>query len=110
LPLSALLERQGWFHAVAAGWPFVGAVLFSALVVSVLAHTAYYVLIQRYEANLLSPLTLITPLATIGMGIAITGDRLDARTIAGSAIALIGVLIVALRRTGAPIAQAQEHS
>ena len=110
LPLSALLERQGWFHAVAAGGPFVGAVLFSALVVSVLAHTAYYVLIQRYEANLLSPLTLITPLATIGMGIAITGDRLDARTIAGSAIALIGVLIVALRRTGAPIAQAQEHS
>jgi len=110
LPLSALLERQDWFHAAAAGWPFVGAVLFSALVVSVLAHTAYYVLIQRYEANLLSPLTLITPLATIGMGIAITGDRLDARTIAGSAIALIGVLIVALRRTGAPIPQAQEHS
>jgi hypothetical protein len=30
--------------------------------------------------------------------------------IVGSIIALTGVLIVALRRTGAPIAQAQEHS
>jgi len=76
----------------------------------VIAHTAYYVLIQRYEANLLSPLTLITPLATIGLGVAITGDQLDAQMIAGSAIALSGVLIVAVRRTRAPIPQAQEHS
>jgi len=30
--------------------------------------------------------------------------------IVGSAIALTGVLIVALRRTRAPIAEAQEHS
>ena len=67
-------------------------------------------LIQRYEANLLAPLTLITPLATIGLGVAITGDRLDAQTVIGTAIALSGVLIVALRRTRAPIPQAQEHS
>jgi O-acetylserine/cysteine efflux transporter len=42
--------------------------------------------------------------------VAITGDRLDGQMIAGSIIALAGVLIVALRRTGAPIAAAQEHS
>ena len=86
------------------------ALLFSALIVSVIAHTAYYALIARYEANLLAPLTLITPLATIALGVMITGDQLDGRMIAGSAIALLGVLIVAVRRTGAPIAQAQEHS
>lgn len=109
-PSSVLLEHDGWSLALAAGWPFLGALLYSALVVSVVAHTGYYVLIQRYEANLLAPLTLITPLATIALGVAITGDQLDARMIAGSAIALIGVLIVALRRTRAPIPQAQEHS
>ena len=109
-PISVLIEHPQWTTLVAAGWPFVLALLFSALVVSVVAHTAYYVLIQRYEANLLSPLTLITPLATIGLGVAITGDRLDPQMIAGSALALTGVLIVALRRTRAPIPQAQEHS
>ena len=109
-PISVLIEHPQWTTLVAAGWPFVLALLFSALVVSVVAHTAYYVLIQRYEANLLSPLTLITPLATIGLGVAITGDRLDMQMIAGSAIALTGVLIVAVRRTRAPIPQAQEHS
>lgn len=109
-PLTFILEQPEWSVIEAAGWPFLAALLFSALVVSVIAHTAYYVLIQRYEANLLSPLTLITPLATIGLGVAITGDQLDAQMIAGSAIALSGVLIVAVRRTRAPIPQAQEHS
>ena len=104
------LEDGQWSSSLAAGWPFVAALLFSALVVSVGAHTAYYGLIARHEANLLAPLTLITPLATIALGVLITGDQLDARMIAGSAIALLGVLIVALRRTSAPIAQSQEHA
>lgn len=104
------LENGQWSASMAAGWPFVAALLFSALVVSVGAHTAYYGLIARYEANLLAPLTLITPLATIALGVLITGDQLDTRMIAGSTLALLGVLIVALRRTGAPIAESQEHA
>ncbi len=109
-PLTILLERDEWHLAIDAGWPFVGALLFSSLIVSVIAHTAYYVLIVRYEANLLAPLTLITPLATIGLGVAFLGDKLDARMTIGAVIALIGVLIVAVRRTQAPIPQAQERS
>jgi drug/metabolite transporter (DMT)-like permease len=109
-PLTLLLDAGSRHFVTEAGWPFVGAVLYSALVVSVVAHTAYYVLIQRYEANLLAPLTLITPLATIGLGMSITGDRLDPQMITGTAIALTGVLIVALRRTRAPIPQAQERA
>lgn len=109
-PLALMLETPDWALIAGAGWPLAAAVIFSAIVVSVGAHTLYYGLIARYEANLISPLTLITPLATIAMGIAITNDKLDMRMIVGSAIALTGVLIVAVRRTRAPIAQAQEHS
>jgi O-acetylserine/cysteine efflux transporter len=109
-PLTALLERGGWHNALVAGWPFLAVLLFSALIVSVVAHTLYYVLIVRYEANLLAPLTLITPLATIGLGVAFMGDELDTRMSIGAGIALLGVLIVAVRRTHAPIPQAQERS
>ncbi len=101
LPLSlasALLEHGQWASAAAAGWPFVAAMLFAALVVSVFAHTSYYGLINRYEANLLAPLTLMTPLSTIAFGVAFTGDKLDTRLAVGTTLALIGVLIVALRR------------
>lgn len=94
---SALFERGKWASAAAVGWPFVAAVLFAALVVSVAAHTSYYALIRRYEANLLAPLTLMTPLATIAFGVALTGDHLDGRMIAGAALALVGVLVVAMR-------------
>ena len=109
-PLSAIIEPQAYQAAAAAGWYFIGAVFWSALVVSVFAHTAYYLLIGRYEANLIAPLTLLTPIVTIALGVAITGDHFDARMAIGSTIALLGVLLVALRRTSAPIAAAQERS
>lgn len=95
---SALLEQNQATAMQAAGWPFVAAVGFSALIVSVAGHTAYFRLIQRYEANLLSPLTLMAPLTTIGLGVLITGDHFDMRMAVGTALALTGVLIVALRR------------
>ena len=100
---SVVLERGQVATALAAGWPFVAAVLFAALVVSVFAHTAYYGLIRRYEANLLAPLTLMTPLSTIAFGVMLTGDRLDMRMIAGAALALLGVLVVALRARPATV-------
>lgn len=98
-PLAALsaATEHGQRQVIAtAVWPFLAAVVFSALVVSVVAHTAYYGLIQRYEINLLQPLMLIIPLANIGLGVLITHDRFDARMALGSAAALAGVLIIAL--------------
>ena len=94
---SALVEQGQWTRAASIGWPFVAALLFAALVVSVMAHTAYYALIQRYEANLLAPLTLMTPLSAIALGVVLNGERLDMRMIAGAGLALLGVLVVALR-------------
>jgi drug/metabolite transporter (DMT)-like permease len=44
---SAIFEEGQWTLATAAGWPFAGAVLFTALIVSVGAHSAYYHLIAR---------------------------------------------------------------
>ena len=109
-PISAATEPGAWQAALAAGWPLAAAVVWSALIVSVFAHSAYYLLIGRYEANLISPLTLMTPLATIALGVAITHDQIDAQMALGSAIALGGVLLVALRTKGAPVAEVQERS
>lgn len=98
LALSFFMERDQWPVAFHTGWPFWLAVVYSALVVSVVCHTFYYSLIQRYEANLIAPLTLMTPLGTIALGVLITHDHFDGRMALGAALALAGVLIVALRR------------
>jgi drug/metabolite transporter (DMT)-like permease len=95
--MSAIFEKGQVAGALNAGWPFLAAVLYSALIVSIIAHTVYYHLIQKYEATLISPLTLMTPLATIVMGVLITKDHFDVRMGIGAALALLGVLIVALR-------------
>lgn len=96
--LSGLFEPGAVGLALHAGWPFLAALLFSALVVSVLGHTTYYGLIQRHEANLIAPLTLMTPLMTIGLGVLITHDHFDMRMGIGAVLALVGVLIIALRK------------
>jgi drug/metabolite transporter (DMT)-like permease len=95
--LSAWLEPGQLQIAWNAGWSFWAALVFSAVVVSLGAHTIYVTLLQRYEANLISALILVTPLMTIGLGVAILHDPIGPRLIIGSILALAGVLIIALR-------------
>ena len=98
LALGTLAFEHGqWAMAVSAGWPFLAAVLFAALIVSVFAHSSFYSLIQRYDANLIVPLTLLNPLFTCAMGAIFTGDRFDLRMIVGAALALTGVFFIAVR-------------
>ena len=99
--LSAAFEENQLAAAFDGGWPFLAILLFAALFVSVFGHTVYYGLIQRYEANLVAPLTLMAPLFTIALGIAVTGDDFGLRMAVGSALALTGVLIIAVRRNAA---------
>jgi len=95
--LSAIFEPGQVQIALAAGWPFLAAVVFSAVVVSLGAHTVYVTLLQKYEANLISALIQVTPLATIGLGVAILHDPFGPRLLIGSALTVVGVLIIALR-------------
>ncbi|MET0295726.1 MAG: DMT family transporter [Phenylobacterium sp.] len=97
IALTLIFEPGGYKAALAGGWMLAAAIVFSAVVVSVVAHTAYYGLIQRHDANLISPLTLMTPLATILLGVLVTHDPFGVRMAIGTAMALIGVLIIALR-------------
>jgi len=96
--LTAGLETDQVARTVAGGWAFLAALLFSALIVSLVAHTIYYGLIGRYPANLIAPLMIMSPLMTVALGIMITGDRFDLRMAFGTGMALCGVMIITLRR------------
>ena len=95
---SGALESGQVQHATDRFWPFAAAVVFSALVVSVLSHSVYFALVQRYEASLVAPLTLVSPLMMIGLGVMLTGDHFDMRMGIGAALALAGVLLIVLKR------------
>lgn len=97
LPGTLLLE-SGQIAAVEAAPLAVGAcVLFAGVVVSVGAHSAYFRLFQAHDANLIVPLTLLTPLLTIAFGTWLTGDTIGWPLIIGGTMALAGVAIIVVR-------------
>lgn len=96
-PLSFGIESGQLAAITAAPWEVLACVAFAGLVVSVGAHSAYYHLLQRHDANLLVPLTLMTPLLTIGFGAWLTGDPIGPRLLIGAGLAIAGVAIILVR-------------
>jgi len=94
--LTVSLESGQLAQASQAGWALVAAVLFSAVVVSLLGHTVFYGLLLKHPANLIAPLMVMNPLMTVALGLTITGDPFDARIALGGTIALAGVLLLTL--------------
>ncbi len=97
LPGTLLLERGQIAAIEAAPLAVAGCVLFAGVVVSVGAHSAYFRLFQAHDANLIVPLTLLTPLLTIAFGTWLTGDTIGWPLIVGGAMALAGVAIIVIR-------------
>jgi O-acetylserine/cysteine efflux transporter len=73
------------------------AVLYSALLASLFAHTAYFALIHRYPVSSVAPLTVLAPVFSVGFAILFLGDVLDWRMVIGGAMTLSGVAVIVLR-------------
>jgi O-acetylserine/cysteine efflux transporter len=99
LPATLTLETGQVAAFSAAPLAAMGCVLFAGVIVSVGAHSAYFMLFQRYDANLIVPLTLLTPLLTIAFGTWLTGDTIGWPLIVGGSMALVGVAIIVIRPT-----------
>lgn len=78
----------------AIGW---GAVLFTAFGASLIGHSGYYYLLQRYEVSLIAPLSLLAPMLGVVFGVWLLDEPLTPRLLIGATIAFIGVGILAIR-------------
>jgi O-acetylserine/cysteine efflux transporter len=76
------------------GW---GALAFTVFGSSLIGHTGYYFLLQRYEVSLISPLTLLAPILGVVFGIWLLGEPLTSRLVIGAVIAFAGVGVLAVR-------------
>lgn len=96
-PLSLGVENDILVPLVRAPWEVAACLFFASIIVSIGAHTAYFQMLQRYDTNVIVPLTLFTPILTIAFGAWLTGDAIGSRLILGGAIALVGVAIIVVR-------------
>jgi O-acetylserine/cysteine efflux transporter len=100
---SLLLLSLSWEsnHIAAisgADWQGWGALLFTTLIGSLIAHTAWFHLMNLYPVTSLSPLTVLTPLFGMFFGVTLLHDHLTPRMLVGSVITLLGILIILVRR------------
>jgi len=81
---------------MSGGWALAAAMTFMVLIVSIAAHGGFVVLLRRYEASLLSPLTLMAPMWGMIFGVLLMGDPVSVRFVFGGALAIGGVAMVAV--------------
>jgi O-acetylserine/cysteine efflux transporter len=95
--LSAVIETGQIKALVSGGIPIWTALAFSVIAVSVFGHSAYYQLLKRYEVTLLAPLTLLTPVVAVLIGILALKEPVSPNLLIGGAVTLAGVFLVAIR-------------
>jgi O-acetylserine/cysteine efflux transporter len=83
---------------LAGDWRVFAATAFAVIGVSIFAHGNFYSLLKRYDVTLLSPLTLMTPVLSVVLGVLLLGEPVTPRLVLGAAIAIVGVAIIGMRR------------
>lgn len=109
LLLASLALEEGQLAAVAAadarGW---GAVLYAALLASIVAYGLWYRLLARYEIQRVVPLTLLAPVLAVLLASLLLGEPLTPRILVAGTLVVAGVALVVLRSArGAPGAPAR---
>jgi O-acetylserine/cysteine efflux transporter len=97
LPLSLLLEDGQLASLATAGVTGWSALLYSAVMASLVAHTSYFALIRRYPVSSVAPVTVLTPLFSVFFAVLLLGDALDGRMLAGALLTLSGVTVILAR-------------
>ncbi len=116
-PMSAMKLQAwvGWFSVVplmamsfatetgqvdpflTGDWLVWVSVAFAVLAVSIFGHGTFYRMIKRYDVTLISPLTLMTPIWGVVLGILLLGELLTLKLVIGAAVALAGVGVIMVR-------------
>jgi O-acetylserine/cysteine efflux transporter len=96
--MSFLWEKEQADAYLRLDWHVYLASVFAVLGVSIFAHGSFYRLIKQYEVTLLSPLTLMTPVMGVGLGVIFLGETVTWQMLVGGVMALAGVGIIGMRR------------
>lgn len=97
MALGSLLFERGQAEAIVnAPWIAWAAIVFGAIVSSIVANAFMFRLVQRYEVSRTTPYLLMTPVISFALAALVLGDRITPQIIAGAAATMGGVALVAL--------------
>jgi drug/metabolite transporter (DMT)-like permease len=73
------------------------AVVWLGILGSFVAYVLYFLLIERVGATQSAMVTYLFPVVGVALGVVLLGERLDARLLTGTALVLVGIVVVSLR-------------
>jgi O-acetylserine/cysteine efflux transporter len=95
---SALLE-DGQLEALAgADWVGWSAVLYMAVLVTIVSYALWYRVLRRYTVNQAMPFTLLVPIVGVLSAALLLDEPLTWRVLLGGAATIAGVAVIVLRR------------
>ena len=98
LAMSLLTETRQTDAYRALDWRVYASTVFAVAGVSIFAHGNFYRLLKKYDVTLLSPLTLMTPVLGVILGIVFLSEPLTVQLVIGAIIAIAGVGLISVRR------------
>ena len=98
LALASFAIETGQFEAAAAAPPQEWiALAYTIIGGSLIGHTLYYFLLQRYEVSLVSSILLVSPVIGVMSGVLLLGEPFTIEIAIGTVLTLGGVAIVLIR-------------
>jgi O-acetylserine/cysteine efflux transporter len=81
-----------------AGWRGWGAVIYSAVMSSILAYGLWNTLLRRHSVARLIPLSLLTPVVVVLLGVLMLDESMALNKLIGGALVVGGIAIINVRR------------
>jgi O-acetylserine/cysteine efflux transporter len=97
LGLSLLFEHEHWRVLAEASWRGWLSTLYQAIAVAIVSYAMWYRLIRLYPVNQLMPFTLLAPVIAVAAAVALLGEELSLRLVAGGLATMAGVAVTVLR-------------
>ena len=82
-------------------WAAVAAILYLAIVGTIVAFWLFYWLLERVESTLAMMISVVTPFVAVVIGWAVLDERLPPQTSLGGVLIMAGIALLVLRRNSA---------
>jgi O-acetylserine/cysteine efflux transporter len=100
--LSWVLETGQSAAIDAAGWRAWAALLYNAVVVTIISYGLWYPLIRKYPMSFLMPFTLLVPVVGVLSSVIVLGERMTWQMALGGVATIAGIATIALRGPARP--------
>ena len=108
--LVSLIFESGQVTALLnAPWQAFAALAYTVVAASLIGHSFYYILVQRYEVSLVTAVLLPSPAIGVLGGVALLGEPLTPLIVLGSVMTIAGVFIVLRRNDLRVVPQARRR-